>query len=57
MKVFIDKKINGEHTKDTQGWDRDMDKYIGTVQTVKHIYNGSENRYPFVNLLNCLEYT
>jgi hypothetical protein len=37
MKLFISNEIKGRYTKDTQGWDPGMDKYIGTIQTIKDV--------------------
>ena len=37
MEIFISNEIKGKYTKDSQGWDPGMDKYIGTTQTIKSV--------------------
>ena len=37
MQIFISNEIKGKYTRDSQGWDPGMDKYIGTTQTIQSV--------------------
>jgi len=40
MRVFVNLRLNGMHTNNTQGWNDQMKVYLGTQQTIR-IVNSS----------------
>ena len=44
MRVIVSQRLKGEFTDATQGWNNDMDKYIGTQQTIA-IVNSSNIQF------------